>query len=185
MLDQQNIIESKSNDFRNSLISNHEWFRQSPYSKLDPEGIDYFLNSPIYKNHLMDFSNRGKKYWTYLNQFRGRAIYVLNLISQIEEVQLEELLDDKAYLITSKDDRGIAGRYRIPDLGNHEFTIHSEGIRNYTDMFPEGNKELVPQSDSIFYFSSRFIKFKFANKPEKSLSLIGSDGTIIKCKKIK
>ena len=185
MLDQQNIIESKSNDFRNSLISNHEWFRQIPYSKLDPEGIDYFLNSPIYKNHLMDFSNRGKKYWTYLNQFRGRAIYVLNLISQIEEVQLEELLDDKAYLITSKDDRGIAGRYRIPDLGNHEFTIHSEGIRNYTDMFPEGNKELVPQSDSIFYFSSRFIKFKFANKPEKSLSLIGSDGTIIKCKKIK
>ena len=133
----------------------------------------------------MDFSNIGKKYWTYLNQFRGRAIYVLHLISQIEEVQLKELLDDKAYLPNSKDDPEIAGRYRIPDFGNHEFTIYSEDTRHYTDMFPEGNIELVPLSDSLFYFSTRFIKFKFANKPERSLSLIGSDGTILTCEKIK
>ncbi len=184
VLDQQNSIQNKSSDFRKSLISSYEWFRQIPYSRLNSDAIDYFLNNPIYKNHLMDFSNRGKNYWTYLNQFRARAIYVLYLISQIEEVQLKELLDDKAYLTISKDDPGIAGRYRVPDLGNHEFTIHSEGIRNYTDMFPEGNIELVPQSDSLFYCSSRFIKFKFANKPEKSLSLIGSDGTILICKKI-
>lgn len=184
VLDQQIIIQSKSSDFRKSLISNHEWFRQIPYSKLNSDAIDYFLNDPIYKNHLMDFSNRGKKYWTYLNLFRGRAIYVLYLISQIEEVQLKELLDDKAYLTNFKNDPGIAGKYRVPDFGNHEFSIYTEASRNYTDLFPEGNIELVPQSDSLFYYSSRFIKFKFADKPERSLSLIGSDGTIIICEKI-
>ncbi len=183
VLEQQNSIQNKSSDFRKSLISNYEWFRQIPYSKLNSDAIDYFLYDPIYQNHLMDFSNRGKNYWTYLNHFRRRAIYVLYLISQIDEVKLNGVLDDKAYF-TNFDDPSFAGRYRVPDLGNHEFIIHAEGSRNYTDMFPEDNIELVPQNDSSFYCSSRFIKFKFGPKPERSLSLIASDGTILTCKKI-
>ena len=184
VLDMQSDIGEEMRDFRESLLLNYPWFIQVPYKNLNPEALDYFLNNPIYKNHLMDFDNQGKNYWTYLNQFRGRAIYVLFLIAQLEEVQLEEVLTDKSYLLTPTQAESLAGKYRIPQFNNTEIRIYADGPRIYTDLFPDGSDALIPKSDSIFYYTSRFIKFKFSDKPEETLSMIGSDGSTIVIEKV-
>ncbi|MEO0340174.1 MAG: DUF6090 family protein [Bacteroidota bacterium] len=184
VLDQQKSIQDRTKDFRKSLISNYPWYKQVAYSSLEAEGIDYFLNDPIYQNHLSDFKNGGKNYWSLLNQFRGRAIYILHLIAQIKETEMEALLDSKTYLKASNHTESYAGRYRIPAYNNIEFKIESNKSRLYTSLFPEGSIALVPQSDSTFYFASRFIKFEFNPNTQDHLSLIGSDGTSITCEKI-
>ena len=184
LLDTQQSTRHRTNDFRQSLIANYPWFTQIPYSRLSAEAVDYFLNDPIYRNHLVDFRNHGKNYWTRLNQFRGRAIRVLYLIAQIGEVEMGGSLKEKAYLIDPSQAAIFSGRYRVPKFNNAEFTIKANESRIYTNLFPEGSIELVPQSDSSFYYSSRFIMFKFSKEAENSLSLVGSDGSEIVCEKI-
>ncbi len=51
----------------------------------------------------------------------------------------------------------------------------------YANGLQEDRVELVPQSDSVFYFTPRFIKFKFS---KESLFLVGSDGSTFTFEKI-
>ncbi|MBX2873256.1 MAG: hypothetical protein KTR30_14185 [Saprospiraceae bacterium] len=181
VLEKQVSIERRTSDFRQSLISNHPWFRQIAYNQLSAEAVGFFLNDPIYMNRLADYRNSGQNFWTYLNQFRGRAIHVLHLIAQIKPAKIEEALNNRAYFLDNKQISVFSGRYNIPEFDNFKFDIETSESRIYTNLFQEGRTELVPQSDSSLYFASRFIKFKFSNK---SLSLIGSDGSTIVCEKI-
>lgn len=181
VLNSQEGIERGTSDFRRSLISDYPWFRQISHNQLSSEAVDFFLNDPIYMNRLADYRNSGRNFWKYLNQFKGRAIHVLHLISQIENANIEELLDDKTYFLDTDLVKKVAGKYSVPKFNNVEFDIETDESRIYTNLFQEGRVEVVPQSDSLLYLVSRFIKFKFG---KESLSLVGSDGSTIVCKKI-
>lgn len=181
VLDQQASIELRTGNFRQSLISSYPWFRQVAYSQLSSEAVDFFLNDPIYMNRLADYQNLGRKFWSYVNQFRGRAIHILHLISQIEDTNIEDVLESKAYFLDTDQVKRITGKYSMPKFNNVEFDIEIEESRIYIKGLQEDHVELVPQSDSVLYFTSRFIKFKF-NK--ESLFLEGSDGSIFTCEKI-
>ncbi len=109
VLDKQASIELRTGDFKKSLISSYPWFRQIPHRQLSPEAVDFFLNDPIYMNRLADYQNSAQNFWSYVNQFRGRAIHILQLISQIEDTNIAQILDGKAYFLDIDQAKRITG----------------------------------------------------------------------------
>ncbi|MBX2873037.1 MAG: hypothetical protein KTR30_13075 [Saprospiraceae bacterium] len=139
VLDQQASIELRSSNFRQSLIATYPWFKEITYSQLSSEAVDFFLNDPIYMNDLADYRNTAQNFWNYVNQFRGRAIHVLQLISQIRRMNIEEILNDKSYFLDADQVQNISGKYHIPKCNNLEFDIETDESRMYANGLQEGH----------------------------------------------
>ena len=176
-------IRDDISQMRQYLSQNHEWFSKILHVRLFPQAVDYFLNDPFYKNRVYGASSNIRSLWKAMNQYKGRAIQVLKLLSEVKVFDIEGVdLHSAKWMVDESMAKSYEGEYRIQQ-SDAVIAIKRRGSRLYMRIPPDQESELVPVDEHAFYYTQRMILLGF-NQDEGKLTMRGSNGDELNFNKV-
>lgn len=176
--EQQEDIRKITDNFIEFLKYNHAWYA-SISGELPEEAIDYFLNDPLYKNHVNDYAMKADKVWTALIRYKAQAIKVVKMIDQLNIENAGNTASIEQYLLDKKSLLAYTGIYSIPST-EIELEFKSNDIGLISEIPGRGKFQLVPHDHMTFVETSQNVKYTFQEEKGQitGLQLINPQGNV-------